>query len=136
MLNRMNTRPCVAALALLLLLALQLAGCVTNPNATAERAAPPTGGTNSPLVTADNAPLKRDIDAVITALRANHEGEIYSGAVAGVKPDDLVIAVALIDGRRLASGDVNVQFPLMSVSKPFTYALALEQRGVDSRPSG
>ena len=72
-----------------------------------------------------------DIDAVITALRANHEGEIYSGAVAGVKPDDLVIAVALIDGRRLASGDVNVQFPLMSFSKPFTYALALEQRGVD-----
>jgi glutaminase len=75
--------------------------------------------------------LQRDIDEVMQMLRSNRDGKLYTGAVEGVDPDDLAIAVALIDGRSLAAGDADVQFPLMSVSKPFTYALALEQRGAD-----
>jgi glutaminase len=43
----------------------------------------------------------------------------------------LAVAIALVDGRTLVAGDTDVRFPLMSVSKPFTYALALEQRGAD-----
>lgn len=139
MLDRIKTRPLAASFAFALLLGLQLGGCVAKPRPTVHPAASATVGagmaasedTNNPNDTADSESLQRDIDSVMTALRANHEGQIYSGAVAGVNPDDLVIAVALNDGRHLASGDVDVQFPLMSVSKPFTYALALEQRGVD-----
>ena len=135
----MKTRPFAVISAIPLLLGLQLGGCVTNPSPTVQPAASAivgagkaaTGGANDLQDTADSESLQRDIDAVMTALRANHEGQIYSGAVPGVNPDDLAIAVALIDGRNLASGDVDVQFPLMSVSKPFTYALALEQRGAD-----
>lgn len=75
--------------------------------------------------------LQRDVDAVMQALRTNVDGKVYDGAVEGVDPDDLTIAVALVDGRSLVAGEADVQFPLMSVSKPFTYALALEQRGAD-----
>ncbi len=79
----------------------------------------------------DMAALQSDVDDIMAELRSNRDGKLYSGAVEGVDPNDLAIAVALVDGRTLASGDSDVQFPLMSVSKPFTYALALEQRGVD-----
>lgn len=75
--------------------------------------------------------LQRDIDAVLAGLRDNRDGELYSGAVEGVDPDDLALAIVLVDGRTIARGGTDVEFPLMSVSKPFTYALALEQRGVD-----
>jgi len=51
--------------------------------------------------------------------------------VKGTDPDHLALAVALVDGRVFSVGDADVRFPLMSVSKPFTYALALEQHGVD-----
>jgi glutaminase len=67
----------------------------------------------------------------VTSLRSNRDGEVYSGAVEGTNPDDLAIAVALVDGRLFKAGDAATRFPLMSVSKPFTYALAVEQRGTE-----
>jgi glutaminase len=82
-----------------------------------------------------NAPdlkrLQRDAGVVADALAGNGEGEVYSAAVEGTDPDHLALAVALVDGRIFSVGDADVRFPLMSVSKPFTYALALEQHGVD-----
>jgi glutaminase len=75
--------------------------------------------------------LQRDVDEIMKALRTNHDGKVYAAAVEGVDPDDLAIAVALVDGHSFVTGDADVRFPLMSVSKPFTYALALEQRGAD-----
>lgn len=77
------------------------------------------------------AALRRDAEAVALELADNRDGEVYAGAVEGTDPDELVLAVALVDGRVFSVGDPTVRFPLMSVSKPFTYALALEQRGVD-----
>jgi glutaminase len=75
--------------------------------------------------------LRADLLAVVAALESNREGEVYTAAVEGTDPDDLAIAVALVDGRSAAVGEVEARFPLMSVSKPFTYALAVEQRGAD-----
>ena len=79
----------------------------------------------------DIASLQRDAEAVIADLQTNREGEVYSGAVEGTDPDDLAIAVALVDGRTFSAGKADTRFPIMSISKPFTYALALEQRGTD-----
>jgi glutaminase len=84
----------------------------------------------SPLAI-DLAQLRRDGEAVVAAEAENREGEVYASAVKGTGPDDLALAVALVDGRVFSVGDAAVRFPIMSVSKPFTYALALEQHGVD-----
>jgi glutaminase len=79
----------------------------------------------------DLASLQRDVEAVIAELQSNRDGEMYAGAVEGADPDDLAVAVVLADGRVLGAGNTAARFPLMSVSKPFTYALAVEQRGAD-----
>lgn len=83
------------------------------------------------LIAPDLKQLQRDARAVSDALAGNDAGEVYSAAVKGTDPDHLALAVALVDGRIFSVGDADVRFPLMSVSKPFTYALALEQHGID-----
>lgn len=50
----------------------------------------------------------------------------------GAHRDDLAIAVATIDGEVFAAGDDDVAFPLHSVSKVFTYALALLDHGPEA----
>lgn len=82
-------------------------------------------------VALDLASLRRAAEEVLAELAENTEGELYSGAVEGTNPDDLALAVALVDGRSFTVGRAETPFPLMSISKPFTYALTLEQRGVD-----
>lgn len=82
-------------------------------------------------VVAELAALQQDMMAVLAGLSENHDGEVYSQAVEGTQADDLAAAVALIDGQIISDGATTTQFPLMSVSKPFTYALAVEQHGTD-----
>ncbi|MCG6967025.1 MAG: glutaminase [Chromatiaceae bacterium] len=77
------------------------------------------------------AALQRDVEGVVADLQSNRDGEMYSAAVKGADPDDLAIAVALVDGRVFSAGKTAARFPLMSVSKPFTYALAVEQRSAE-----
>jgi glutaminase len=79
----------------------------------------------------DIGSLQNSLEAVRKNLESNHDGEIYSGAVEGTEPDDFAIVVTTIDGQTAATGDSEKLFPFMSVSKPFTYALALEQHGLD-----
>jgi glutaminase len=79
----------------------------------------------------DISALRADAEAVIAGLADNEDGEVYSGAVEGTDPDDLAVAVALIDARTFGAGKAQTRFPLMSISKPFTYALAVQQRGAD-----
>ncbi len=82
-------------------------------------------------VDVDEAALQSDVQAVVADLQSNHDGEMYSAAVKGADPKDLAIAVVLVDGRAFGAGNTAARFPLMSVSKPFTYALAVEQRGAE-----
>jgi glutaminase len=128
----------VSFIPMLLLLAPWLGGCTSNLQAP-DAAAPavtattlmPESAPSTSVAAIDTAALQSDVDEVMAKLRANEDGKLYSGAVEGVDPDHLAIAVVLVDGGTISRGDSDVQFPLMSVSKPFTYALALEQRGVD-----
>jgi glutaminase len=76
--------------------------------------------------------LQQTLTAVYSQLLQNRDGELYSGAVAGTRIDDLAIAVVTVDGEVHTVGADTVEFPLMSVSKPFTYAVAVEQRGVEA----
>lgn len=67
----------------------------------------------------------------------------YIPELANVEPEGFGLAVSSSDGYVYESGDAAVEFTIQSISKPFTYALALDQIGeaaVDARigvePSG
>lgn len=79
----------------------------------------------------DLSSLQHSLETVRKKLESNHAGKIYSGAVEGTEPDDFAIVVTTVDGQTAATGDSEKLFPFMSVSKPFTYALALQQHGLD-----
>jgi glutaminase len=55
----------------------------------------------------------------------------YIPELAAADPDRLGVALATLDGPVHAAGDAGVRFTIQSVSKPFAYALALRDRGLD-----
>jgi len=61
-------------------------------------------------------------------------GEVasYIPELANADPDRLAIAVATLDGEVYVAGDADVEFTIQSISKPFTYALAIADRGLDA----
>lgn len=56
----------------------------------------------------------------------------YIPELAAADPDRLGAAFATVDGEIYGAGDVDAEFTIQSISKPFTYALALTDRGFDS----
>lgn len=55
----------------------------------------------------------------------------YIPELAAADPDRLGVAFATIDGEVYGAGDVDAEFTIQSISKPFAYALALADRGFD-----
>ena len=56
----------------------------------------------------------------------------YIPELAGADPGRLAAVFATVDGEVHGAGDVDVEFTIQSVSKPFAYALALADRGFDA----
>jgi glutaminase len=56
----------------------------------------------------------------------------YIPELAAADPDRLGAAFATVDGEVHGAGDIDVEFTIQSISKPFTYALALADRGFDA----
>lgn len=84
----------------------------------------------------------RELHADLTRLRT---GVPYQGipAMAGVNPDEFAIALATVDGHLYQVGDTHSEFSIQSISKPFSYGLALDDLGaapvdekIDVEPSG
>lgn len=84
----------------------------------------------------------RRLHGELSGLRA---GRPYQGipAMADADPDDFAICLATVDGYVYEVGDADTEFSIQSVSKPFTYGLALEDLGaeavdekIDVEPSG
>jgi glutaminase len=66
--------------------------------------------------------------------RPNTEGansQVYP-ALAEVRSDLFGVCVAGVTGRLYEAGDTEVSFPIMSVSKPFVFALACQALGADA----
>lgn len=118
-----------AALLALFTIAMLASGAVTGRDIRLDR--PDLGCATPAVLGSELAALQADVESVVAELQDNSDGDLYSTAVEGANPDDLAIAVALVDGQTVFAGTAKVRFPLMSVSKPFTYALALEQQGAD-----
>ncbi|WP_099042173.1 glutaminase A [Mycobacterium neglectum] len=89
------------------------------------------------------------VQQYLDRIRAEHadvtEGELacYIPELACVDPSRLGLSLSLSDGYVYESGDAAIEFTIQSISKPFTYALALDQSGqqaVDAKigvePSG
>ncbi|MFI9511169.1 glutaminase A [Nocardia sp. NPDC052566] len=77
--------------------------------------------------------------------RTDQSGELadYIPELAAVQPDSFALCLTTADGRVYGTGDVATAFTIQSISKPFTYALALADRGpaavaerIDVEPSG
>lgn len=67
----------------------------------------------------------------------------YIPQLAAADPDSFGVSICTIDGQIYSAGDVDEEFTIQSISKPFTYALAVQDLGleavlekVDVEPSG
>ena len=91
------------------------------------------------------SPLQDYLDALHHELLPRTEGKIagYAESLPGLDPDQFGIAMTTLDGRTYSAGDARTGFAIQSISKAFTYALALTDSGfeavdakIDVEPSG
>ena len=82
-----------------------------------------------------STPMEHPLASYLADLHAKHaacdEGEVatYIPELAKADPDWFGIAVATTDGHVYEVGDTRQPFTIQSISKPFIYGLALEDRG-------
>lgn len=71
------------------------------------------------------------IDQAHQKYKSNNDGKVadYIPALATYSPKNFAITIATVDGKVYQVGDVNKPFPMESLSKVFTLALAMEQHG-------
>ena len=91
------------------------------------------------------SPIPDYLEEVLETVRLDQSGELasYIPQLATADPDRLAAVFATLDGQVYGVGDVDHQFSIQSISKPFVHALALADRGfddvlfkVDVEPSG
>lgn len=76
-------------------------------------------------------PVKRLIDEAYNRFKDSEEGEVSTvyPALARVPPQEFGICIVGSDGRIATAGDVETPFTIMSVSKPFLFALVCQLLG-------
>ncbi|BBZ76932.1 hypothetical protein MANY_22690 [Mycolicibacterium anyangense] len=77
--------------------------------------------------------VQRYLDEVVGELAGVTDGALadYIPELAEVDPAGFGLAISSSDGYVYESGDARTEFTIQSISKPFTYALALDQVGED-----
>lgn len=73
------------------------------------------------------------LNGILEEVRGDSSGDLvpHLGDYEHPNPDAFALAVCDLDGRVVSAGDDEIRFDLQSASKPFVYALALDQKGVD-----
>lgn len=79
-------------------------------------------------------PVPDYLNEVLDGVRADESGEraAYIPELASADPDRLAFAMCMLDGKTYAAGDAELPFTIQSISKPFAYALALADHGLDA----
>jgi glutaminase len=79
------------------------------------------------------SPVQVRLDELHARVLENCEGEVatYIPALGKADPSLFGLALATHDGHVYESGDTSVGFTIQSVSKPFVYALALDDKGLN-----
>ena len=69
---------------------------------------------------------------VLTQCDLNDKGALadYIPELANADPNKLALALSTVDGTIYSSGDDDVEFTIQSMSKPFAYALAIQELGI------
>ncbi len=77
------------------------------------------------------SPIQRYLEQLQRRHAALHEGQLatYIPELAAADPDSFGICLATTDGHVYEVGDSREPFTIQSISKPFAYGLALEDRG-------
>ncbi|MFZ5876584.1 MAG: glutaminase A [Nitrospirota bacterium] len=83
-------------------------------------------------------PAKADVDAALSAAYEKYKGlkeganADYIPALAKVDPNIYGIAIVTVDGKVYTAGDIKSEVSIQSISKVFTMAKVMEERGVDA----
>ena len=79
-------------------------------------------------------PVPDYLNQVLSNCDLKNEGALadYIPELANADPNKLALALSTVDGVIYSSGDVDVEFTIQSMSKPFAYALALTEHGLDA----
>ncbi|GAA1756369.1 glutaminase [Agromyces humatus] len=74
------------------------------------------------------------LEEVLGNVASDATGELagYIPELAAVDPERLGAVFATVDGHVYSAGDVDAEFTIQSISKPFVYALALADSGFDA----
>jgi glutaminase len=78
-------------------------------------------------------PIPELLDALVDGLREDTGGTVasYIPELAYADPDHFGLAMCTLDGHVYAAGEAGEHFTIQSVSKPFVYALAVDEFGLD-----
>jgi glutaminase len=78
--------------------------------------------------------VQRYLDRIVDEHRQVTDGALasYIPELTRVDPDGFGLSLSSADGYVYECGDAGVEFTIQSISKPFTYALALDQIGQDA----
>jgi glutaminase len=73
------------------------------------------------------------VDEALALARTDGSGALSTvyPALSGADPDLFGVAVASVRGEVVTSGDAEVSFPLMSIAKPFVFALVCDTVGLE-----
>jgi glutaminase len=80
------------------------------------------------------SPIMDDLTRVLDEVRPDVSGHVadYIPELAAADPEPFGLAVCMPDGTVYGVGDEALGFSIQSISKPFVYALALQQHGLDA----
>jgi len=79
------------------------------------------------------SPIKTYLENLFIEFAQVEDGKVasYIPALSQADPKAFGISIVTVDGHKYEVGDSTVPFSLQSMSKPFTYGIALEEHGVD-----
>lgn len=79
------------------------------------------------------SPFESYLQELLDEIRADASGDVatYIPELGRADPNWFGIAICTVDGHVYEVGDTAVDFTIQSVSKPFIYGLALQERGLD-----
>lgn len=79
-------------------------------------------------------PIPFYLQEILDSVRDKDGGKVadYIPELAAAEPEYLGAALCTTTGHVYSAGDADVEFTMQSLSKPFVYALALQELGLDA----